>query len=67
MSIAVKKKGFYKCKGCEDNFKSKAGRCMHESWCKKFKQRNGTSKQTTNVSSTSNVRNKTNKANAQSE
>ena len=40
---------------------------MHESWCKKFKQRNGTSKQTTNVSSTSNVRNKTNKANAQSE
>lgn len=40
---------------------------MHESWCKKLKQRNDTSKQKTNVSSTTNVRNETNKANADSE
>ena len=51
-------------KGC---FKSKAGLCMHESWCIKLKQRNDTSKQTTNVSSTSNVGNETNKVNANSE
>ena len=40
---------------------------MHKSWCKKLKQRNDTSKQKTNVSSTTNVRNETNKANVDSE
>ena len=40
--------------------------CTNESWCKKLKQRNDTSKQTANVSSTSNVGNETNKANAES-
>ena len=40
---------------------------MHNSWCKKLKQRNDTSKQKTNVSSTTNVRNETNNANADSE
>ena len=40
---------------------------MHESWCKKLKQGNDTSKEITNASSTSNVRNETNIANVESE
>ena len=55
--------GFFKCRGYEDSFKSKGGVWMLESWCKKLRQSNDTSKQTPNVPSSSNVGNKTNKAN----
>ena len=60
-------KGFHKCKRCEDSFKIKAGLCMHESWYNKLKQCNDTSKQTTNVSFTSNAGDENNKANPESE
>ena len=51
---------------CEDSFKSKTGPWKHMCWCKKLKQRNDSSKQTKNLSSTLNAGNETKKANAES-